>query len=148
MTELSKSQLAMILSALDGTTRNPANKDTALKAITKSAERLRLSADEILAASPGLLDGRLTPEAWRAGLSEPKPRRQRKGTKQAQLIAMLRRPEGATISQIVQATGWQQHTVRGAIAGALKKKLGLEVTSTKEKGEERVYRIGEASREP
>jgi phage/conjugal plasmid C-4 type zinc finger TraR family protein len=44
---------------------------------------------------------------------------------------MLRRPEGATIAQIVEATGWQPHTVRGAFAGALKKKLGLEVTSEK-----------------
>ena len=65
----------------------------------------------------------------------------RGGTKQAQLIAMLRRKEGATIAQIVAATGWQPHTVRGAFAGALKKKLGLTVTSEKVEGSERVYRI-------
>ena len=53
-------------------------------------------------------------------------RRPASDTKQAQLIAMLRRKEGATIAQIVAATGWQPHTVRGAFAGALKKKLGLE----------------------
>jgi DNA-binding MarR family transcriptional regulator len=53
------------------------------------------------------------------------------GTKQVKLIAMLRRAEGATIAQIVAATGWQPHTVRGAFAGALKKKLGLTVTSEK-----------------
>lgn len=64
----------------------------------------------------------------------------RDGTKQAQLIAMLRRKEGATIAQIVEATGWQPHTVRGAFAGALKKKLGLTVTSEKVEGV-RVYRI-------
>jgi hypothetical protein len=69
------------------------------------------------------------------------PRKSRDGTKQAQLIAMLRRPEGATIAQIVEATGWQSHTVRGAFAGALKKKLGLEVTSEKVEGSERVYKI-------
>jgi hypothetical protein len=51
------------------------------------------------------------------------------------------RPDGATIAQIVEATGWQPHTVRGAFAGALKKKLGLEVTSEKVEGGERVYRI-------
>ena len=67
----------------------------------------------------------------------PKPR---EGTKQAQLIAMLRRPEGATIAQIVEATAWRPHTVRGAFAGALKKKLGLTVTSEKIDGT-RVYRI-------
>jgi hypothetical protein len=65
----------------------------------------------------------------------------RGGTKQAQLIAMLRRSEGATIAQIVAATGWQPHTVRGAFAGALKKKLGLTVTSEKIEGGERVYRL-------
>jgi hypothetical protein len=65
----------------------------------------------------------------------------RQGTKQAQLIAMLERPEGATIEQIVAATGWQPHTVRGAFAGALKKRLGLTVTSQKVEGRGRVYKI-------
>ena len=55
--------------------------------------------------------------------------RSRAESKQAQLIAMLRRAKGATIDEIVEALGWQPHTVRGAIAGALKKKLGLAVTS-------------------
>lgn len=65
----------------------------------------------------------------------------RAGTKQASLIAMLRAPDGATIEEITTATGWQAHTVRGAIAGALKKKLGLDVTSEKVEGRGRVYRI-------
>jgi hypothetical protein len=65
----------------------------------------------------------------------------REGTKQATLIAMLRTAEGATIEEIMAATGWQAHTVRGAMAGALKKKLGLEVTSEKVEGRGRVYRI-------
>ena len=62
-------------------------------------------------------------------------------SKQARLIAMLRRPEGASIAEIVEAFDWQPHTVRGAIAGALKKKLGLEVTSEKVEGRGRVYRL-------
>ena len=66
MTDLSKSQLATILSALDGERRSPANKDAALKAIGKSAERLGLTAEAVLAAAAGLLDGRLDAEAWRA----------------------------------------------------------------------------------
>lgn len=66
----------------------------------------------------------------------------RAGTKQAALIAMLRAPDGATIGEITAAIGWQSHTVRGAIAGALKKKLGLDVTSEKVEGRGRVYRIG------
>ena len=65
----------------------------------------------------------------------------REGTKQALLVEMLGRPEGATIDEIVAATGWQPHTVRGAFAGALKKRLGLDVTSEKVDGRGRVYRL-------
>ena len=67
--------------------------------------------------------------------------RTRDNSKQAQVIAMLKRPDGATVAQICEATGWQQHTVRGTFAGAFKKKLGLDINSTKEAGGERVYRI-------
>ena len=73
--------------------------------------------------------------------SAPKARTPREGTKQATLIAMLRAPDGATIEEIMAATGWQSHTVRGAMAGALKKKLRLQVTSEKVDGRGRVYRL-------
>lgn len=72
--------------------------------------------------------------------AQVKPRT-RENSKQASIIEMLKRPEGATIAQIVQLTGWQAHTVRGTFAGAFKKKLGLTIVSEKAKGEERVYRI-------
>ena len=67
--------------------------------------------------------------------------RSRKNSKQAEVIRMLQRPEGVTISQICAATGWQTHTVRGTFAGAFKKKLGLTLTSDKAQGGERVYRV-------
>ena len=67
--------------------------------------------------------------------------RTRDNSKQAMVIAMLTRAEGATIKQICAATGWQPHTVRGTFAGAFKKKLGMTITSTKDVGGERVYRI-------
>lgn len=70
----------------------------------------------------------------------PKPRT-RDNSKQATVIGMLKRPEGATISQICEATGWQAHTVRGTFAGAFKKKLGMNIISTKDRGGERTYRI-------
>ena len=57
--------------------------------------------------------------------SAPKTRTPREGTKQATLIAMLRAPGGGTLDEIVAATGWLSHTARGAMSGALKKKLGL-----------------------
>ena len=69
------------------------------------------------------------------------PRATRGGTKQAVLIELLKRPDGATLPQMTEATGWQVHTVRGAMAGALKKKLGLEITSEKQPGSDRIYRI-------
>jgi hypothetical protein len=65
----------------------------------------------------------------------------RAGTKQAQIIAMLQRPEGATIAEMVEATSWQSHTVRGSISGALKKKLGLPITAEKVEGRGTVYKL-------
>ena len=65
----------------------------------------------------------------------------RSGTKQALLVDLLRRKEGATIAEAVKVTGWQPHSVRGAISGALNKKLGLAVTSDKVEDRGRVYRI-------
>jgi len=266
-TNLSKNELATILSALDGQTRNPANRDKALAALERRAEALGLTTDEILDAAPGLLDGRLSPEDWLAEItadartkvetitakvvaavkagsteraaepeSEPLPKltrgerkllvniarnlmtpvngaepatldeagsvwrdcldqgpetikptslpglvasltkkglatangesvgltaaglaayrsvaaeapaaeakpQTRDGTKQATLIAMLRRPEGADLDEIAEATNWQKHSIRGAISGALKKKLGLEVTSEKDGQGRRIYRL-------
>ena len=62
-------------------------------------------------------------------------------TKKQIMIDLLRRPEGATIEEISAATEWQSHTVRGAMSGALKKKLGIEITSKKVEERGRVYRI-------
>ena len=75
------------------------------------------------------------------GITVQAPRAKREGTKQAVLIELLTRAEGATLPQMTEATGWQVHTVRGAMAGALKKKLGLEITSEKQTGADRIYRI-------
>ena len=56
----------------------------------------------------------------------------RQGTKQARVIEMLQRPEGATITQIAEVTAWQSHTIRGFFAGTIKKKLGLELSKNKQ----------------
>jgi hypothetical protein len=104
-------------------------------------------------------DGAATPAKRKAKAKAAKPGKAapaekptpRTGTKQALMIELLKRPEGATVEQIAEATGWQHHTIRGAISGALKKKLGLtvEATRTREvgpnktgaKGSSTVYRI-------
>jgi len=81
--------------------------------------------------------GRVTAEG--AEVPTPTPR---ENSKQATVIAMLKRPEGATIKQIMKAMGWQSHTVRGMISGALRKKLKLNVQCDKpEDGGDNVYRI-------
>ena len=68
----------------------------------------------------------------------------RGGTKQAILVEMMSHPKGVTIADLEKAIGWQAHSIRGAISGGLKKKLGLNVTSEKVEGRGRVYRIQDA----
>jgi Protein of unknown function (DUF3489) len=94
---------------------------------------------------------RATPAASEPEAATPAKPTPRAGTKQALMIDMLKRPEGATVEQIAAATGWQHHTIRGAISGALKKKLRLTVEAirirevgpnkTGAKGSSTVYRI-------
>jgi hypothetical protein len=68
-------------------------------------------------------------------------RKSRQDSKKASVLAMLRNPEGATLAQIMEATGWQRHTVRGFISGAVGKQLGLTVESTRTEQGERRYRL-------
>jgi hypothetical protein len=114
--------------------------DTAAAPAKHKASRKKAAKATPAAGEPEAARGRRT--------GKPTPRA---GTKQALMIDMLKRPEGATVEQIAAATGWQHHTIRGAISGALKKKLGLtvEATRTREvgpnqtsaRGSSTVYRI-------
>ena len=106
----------------------------------------------LVVTDAGLLAIGIEPLAMKAGVAsrggvkaqpEVKHPTLRTGTKQALLIAMLQRPDGATIAEIIAATGWQAHSARGAMSGALGKKLGLAVVSAKEDARGRVYRIGQ-----
>jgi hypothetical protein len=87
--------------------------------------------------------GVLIDQLWSAieALPDPEPQPDAKRpSKQDAVIAMLQRPEGVTVDEVVSATGWQRHTVRGVFSGTLKKKLGLTLASAKEE-RGRVYRI-------
>ena len=84
----------------------------------------------------------LVERLWSALEAFPDPPPER-ASKQAAVIALLRRPEGATVDEVRAATGWQPHTVRGVFSGALKKKLGLAIVASKEE-RGRVYRIAGA----
>jgi hypothetical protein len=109
------------------------------------------AAEEAAAAQPGPArkrkDARRAAAEVKASMapaeaaSSARTRQPRSGTKQELLITMLRRPKGATVPEVVEATGWLPHTVRGAIASALKRKLGLQISSDKFEGRGRVYRI-------
>lgn len=66
----------------------------------------------------------------------------RAGTKGASVIAMLRSPAGATVAAMMQETGWQAHSVRGFLAGVIRRKLNLDLQSSKIDGQ-RIYRVGE-----
>ena len=71
-----------------------------------------------------------------------KPAAERDGSKKATVLGLLQRKGGATLAQIMKATGWQAHSVRGFISGALGKKMGLTVDSVRRDDGERVYSIG------
>ncbi len=85
-----------------------------------------------------------TPDLPTEPQAAPKTRTPREGTKQARLIAMLSAPDGATIEEITTALTWAPHTCRGAMSGALKKRLGLTITSRTDDQRGRVYKIEQA----
>ena len=93
-----------------------------------------------VATTPSALSGaRRTSKA----AASPPPAKQPNAhqTKQEKVLALLGRASGATISDLIEATGWQQHSMRGFLAGTVKKKLGLTLTSSKDDGDLRRYRI-------
>jgi hypothetical protein len=120
-----------------------------LRATRAAFEALGIDPKEIAATEDETDAGETSEPAADAGKNTAKSKSRRAtskqtmrpDSKQAQLVEMLKSPDGATIEEIVKKFKWQAHTVRGAFAGALKKKLGLNVQSEKIEGRGRVYRI-------
>jgi hypothetical protein len=75
------------------------------------------------------------------GARKAKPVAVRRGSKTAKILALLKRPGGASLTQLRKATGWQAHSVRGFLSGALKKKMGLRIDSAKAADGERTYSV-------
>ena len=141
--------------ALSGETPAALNEGEIVVASNEELHAAVLSAKQLLAlwnALPNVAKRKkvgdraaLIDQLWRGieALPDPEPRPDvNRRSKQEGVIAMLRRPEGATVDEVVSATGWQRHTVRGVFSGTLKKKLGLTLASAKEE-RGRVYRIAE-----
>ena len=81
----------------------------------------------------------------RHGAGDPEPKRADRGSKQSRVIALLQSPTGATIEAMIKATGWQPHSVRGFLAGVVRKRLKLKLGSKKVDGN-RVYQIASGDR--
>src|SRR5947199_1762063 len=79
------------------------------------------------------------------GTADHRGKKAKPGSKQSRIIAMLQSPAGATIATMMQATGWQQHSVRGFLAGVVRKRLKLKLGSKKVDGT-RVYRVATGDR--
>ena len=65
----------------------------------------------------------------------------RRGSKTAKVLDLLKRPGGASLKELMKATGWQPHSVRGFLSGTVKKKMGLKVASSRSEDEERAYSV-------
>jgi len=131
----------------NGNLRRGASVNSSVTANEAIADILTRAA-ETIAQQPQQQEGHATQEQeadtevkHTADNSPSQQPRQRGSSKQQVLVDLLTRAEGATIAQIVAATDWQAHSVRGVISGVLKKKLGLHIVSEKTKGGERIYRV-------
>lgn len=115
----------------------------AVARLWKAAERLApdVAPQAPTVASKGRRAGKAAAKAKTPSRGEKKPAAPREGSKQTAVIDLMRRKNGATLAEVMKTTGWQPHTVRGFVSGALTKKLGLSVESFRAESGERTYRI-------
>ena len=107
----------------------------------KPAKKARASARAAHVAPSKAKAAKKASPAKKAPKSHKKVVTARDGSKKAEILALLRQPKGATLAEIMKATGWLAHSVRGFISGTLGKKMGLTVESVKREDGERVYSI-------
>jgi hypothetical protein len=118
------------------------DRKTALERIWKAIQRLAPSAPPAAQDAPeALRSSQKATVSKKAARGKPGTTKARDGSKKAVVLEMMRRKEGATLAEIAQATGWQNHSIRGFISGTLGKRMQLTVESTKSDAGMRRYRI-------
>ena len=128
-------------------TSNPETAETALPAAAeaqKATKKARVGArrDHVAPAKPKSAKKATPPKKAPTGRKKAeKPGSARDGSKTAQVLDLLKRPGGATAKELMKATGWQAHSVRGFLSGTVGKKMGLAVTSAKGEDGERTYSL-------
>jgi len=114
------------------------DRKTAVARIWRAVQALTPTAAPQAAVHPS---SKAAPKQAKPTKEATRPADAREGSKKAIVLELLRRPEGATLADIMAATGWQPHSVRGFISGALGKKMGLTIESLKTPEGARAYRI-------
>jgi hypothetical protein len=123
------------------------NRKTALSRIWRAIQRLAPDvATQAANTAPGKRKTKKPPTVAKPrGTARPRAQRAanvaRKDTKKAEVLDMMRGPNGATLAELMKLTRWQAHTVRGFVSGTLTKKLGLKIESFRAENKERTYRI-------
>jgi len=107
----------------------------------KAARQGRPAAQKAHGAPPKARSAPKATTARKPARNRPQARHARPGSKTAKVLDLLRRPGGASLPELQKATGWLPHSVRGFLSGALRRKMGLALTSTKDPGTERRYSL-------
>ncbi len=120
-------------------------------AVTRIWKRLQAPGEAAQKPSPAAHQAHVASSraksAHKAQRGKPAPQARQKqeaarpGSKQAQILALLQKPKGATLAELMQITGWQAHSIRGFLSGTLGKKMGLPIASAKREDGQRVYSI-------
>jgi hypothetical protein len=119
----------------------PAEQPTPAKRPRSAARKAHVAPSRARSDKKATLAKKANKGAKSAQSSKQKASGARQGTKTAKVLDLLKRPGGASGKELMKATGWQAHSVRGFLSGVLGKKMGLAVTSTKAEDEERRYSV-------
>jgi hypothetical protein len=124
------------------TTEETGNTDaTAASELPKARKKARAGARRAPVAPKKAKSGKKATQAKKAPKGPKKATGSRDGSKTAKVLDLLKRSGGATAKELMKATGWQPHSVRGFLSGTIGKKMGLTVTSTKGEDGERSYSV-------